>query len=121
MASIKGSGIGSIWAFRHNPRVNVDNEQVLCTEKGCGYQQNAKEKKEAPRRKSYALPDLASELVRNDHVSPKKKVQRSTFTIREVTPQFKTCVRISSESFPFVRASWTMPGLYKYGQFAVAA
>src|SRR4029077_6219714 len=39
--------------------------------------------------------------------SPKKKVQRSTFTIGEVTPQFKTCVRISSESFPFVRASWT--------------
>jgi len=34
-------------AFRHNPRVNVDNEQVLCREKGCGYQQNAKEKKEA--------------------------------------------------------------------------
>jgi hypothetical protein len=33
-------------AFRHNPRVNVDNEQVLlCREEG--YQQNAKEKKEA--------------------------------------------------------------------------
>src|SRR6266436_8091718 len=34
-------------AFRHNPRVNVDNEQVICREKGRGYQQNAKEKKEA--------------------------------------------------------------------------
>jgi hypothetical protein len=30
-------------AFRHNPRVNVDNEQVPCGEKGRGYQQNAKE------------------------------------------------------------------------------
>ena len=34
-------------AFRRNPRVNVDNEQVPCGEKGRAYQQNAKEKKEA--------------------------------------------------------------------------
>jgi hypothetical protein len=34
-------------ASRHNPRVNVDNEQVLCREEGRGYQQNDKEKKKA--------------------------------------------------------------------------
>jgi len=33
-------------------------------------------KERGARRKCYALPDLASELVRNHHVSPKKKVQQ---------------------------------------------
>jgi hypothetical protein len=33
--------------FRHNPRVNVDNKQVLCLEEGRSYPKNAKEKKEA--------------------------------------------------------------------------
>jgi hypothetical protein len=70
--------------------------------RGRGYQQNAKEKKEAHDANAMRYPIWQASLFAIITFLRRKRTSVALLQSEKLPPQFKTCVRISSESFSFV-------------------